>query len=471
MAATSALQGTLRRERPPAPEPLSLQVLEMVGAIGVIALLTWGSSREWPELAELWFELLPWIVVVAVADLAPVPMWGSVQLMMSFPVLLAAAFVFPPYVAGLLSLVATVDLREFRREIPMLRGLFNRCNVALSVCAASVVFHALDGDVLDWPQVVLAALLALVVDLAINASLVVAGTHLLTGVSPGVLVANVYGGPNPQPFLVAYACFGLLALLLASVYAVAGSWGLVAFAIPVLLAREMFTQWKRATDEARAIEVKDQALSVVTNRIADERRDERLAVAAGIHDEILPPLFKVHLMGQVLRHDLATGRLLDLEADVPDLLRAVQTADAALRDLIRDLRQSTIGPGGLLETLYLLAREAESGSTVRVRLALSEVGGSPLTQLLVYQLAREAVVNALKHAEASEIEIALTQDEGAIRLRVSDNGKGFAPLAVDESSHFGLQLSRERVELAGGAMAVDTSLDHGTTLHFRLPTE
>jgi len=472
VSATTALgPRTDRRDRPPLEEPMSLRVLEAAGVAFVVGFLLLESSREWPELAQVWLELLPWVLVVAAADLAPVPIWGSVQLMMSFPVLLATAFVFPPYVAGILSFVATVDAREFRHEIPVFRGLFNRSNVALSVIAASWTFHNLDGDLADWPTVLLAASAALIVDVAINATLLVAGTHLLTGVSTKALVANVYGGPHPQPFLVAYACFGLLALLLASVYAVAGSWGLVAFAIPLLLARQMFTHWKRVGEDALAIEAKDKALSVVSNRIADERRDERLAVAAGIHDEVLPPLFKVHLMGQVVRHDLATGRLLDLEADVPDLLRAVETADAALRDLIRDLRQSTIGPGGLLATLRLLAREAEAGSKVRVRLHLAEVDGSPLTHLLIYQLAREAVINALKHAEASEIEIVLAQEEGAIRLRVSDDGRGFNPLAVDGSGHFGLQLSRERIELAGGAMAVDTSPDCGTTIHFRLPTD
>ena len=67
----------------------------------------------------------------------------------------------------------------------------------------------------------------------------------------------------------------------------------------------------------RAIAQKERALSLVVNRIADERRDERLTLAAGIHDEVLPPLYKVHLMGQVVKNDLASGRLLDLEADVP----------------------------------------------------------------------------------------------------------------------------------------------------------
>ena len=78
---------------------------------------------------------------MVVADLLPVPIWGSVELMMSFPVLLASALVFPPYVAGSLSFVGTLDLREFRGEISPLRDLYNRSNVTVSVFAASWIFH------------------------------------------------------------------------------------------------------------------------------------------------------------------------------------------------------------------------------------------------------------------------------------------------------------------------------------------
>ncbi|HET7235282.1 MAG TPA: ATP-binding protein [Actinomycetota bacterium] len=437
----------------------------------VVTVLIWESFLHWPQLAELGVAVLPWVVVTGLADLAPVPIWGSVQLMMSFPVLLAAAFVFPPYVAGLVSFVGTVDTREFSHEIPLLRGLFNRSNVTASVMVASALFRHLDGDVTNWPAVALAAFVALVADVAINASLVILGTHLLTELGVATLFRRVYGGTHPWPFLVAYACFGLLALMLASLYAVAGGWGLIAFAIPLLLARMMFTHWRRLGEATDVIEAKEKALSAVTRSIADERKEERLAVAAEIHDEVLPPLYKVHLMGQVVRNDLATGHLLDLEADVPDLLRAVEAADAALRDMVRDLRRSAIGPGGLLETLRLLARDAEARSTVRVHVDLTEVGGSPLTQLLLYQLAREAVANALKHAEARNVVISLHQEDGAIRLRVSDDGRGFDPLRMDSGNHFGLQLSRERVELAGGVMAVDTSPQAGTQVVYRLPVD
>ena len=166
---------------------------------------------------------------------------------------------------------------------------------------------------------------------------------------------NFYGGSHPEVFLGGYACFGLIAVLMATIYSAAGSAGLVAFAIPLLLARQMFIHWKRLGDANRAIAQKERALSLVANRIADERRDERLALAAGIHDEVLPPLYKVRLMGQVVKNDLASGRLLDLETDVPGLMHALESADAALRDMVRELRHSTIGPGGLVDTLSLFA--------------------------------------------------------------------------------------------------------------------
>jgi len=470
VSATSAVGGRhTPSRRPSAVEPTGLKLLEVTVAVNVSALLTWEAVSHWPEPSASFVDLLPWLVVVAVADLVPVPIWGSVELMMSFPVLLAAGFVFPPYLAGILGFVATLDAREFRREISPLRALLNRSNVAASVLLASWVFHSFGTSVLEWPQVLAPVCVALLADLCLNASLVILGTHLLTEVPPSVLVRNVYGGSNPRAFLVGYACFGLLAVLMATVYVAAGSWALIAFAIPLLIARQMFTHWKRLSEASRTIERKERALSAVSGRVADERREERLALAAGIHDEVLPPLYKVHLMGQVVKHDFASGRLLDLEADVPNLLHAVEATDSALRDMIGDLRHSTIGPRGLVETLRLLARQIETETEVAVETSLEPVGGSALTQLLAYQLAREAAGNATRHSGANKIVLALSQEEDSIRLRVTDNGCGFNPKRVDSSSHFGLQLMRERVELAGGLLVVDSSPGRGTTVLARLP--
>jgi signal transduction histidine kinase len=472
-AATGSAFGGSRpsRRQPIAAEPAALRIIAFLGAAAVVGVLVWMIVLRWQEFIEMIPDVLPWLVVVAVADLLAVPVWGSVELMMSFPVLLASAFVFPAYIAGSLSFVATLDARELRREISVGRALFNRSNVALSVMAAAWVFESMGGDVLDWPGVVPIALVSLVVDLLINATLVLVGARLLTGLTTTRLVHNVYGGSQPFAFAGGYLCFGLLAVVLATVYKAAGTWGLIAFAIPLVLARQMFVHGKDLTAAAHQLDESRHLLTHVSNRIADERRDERLAVAAGIHDEVLPPLYKVHLMGQVLKQDLASGRLLDLEADLPDLLQATQVASSAFRDLVSDLRESTLGPGGLVATLELLVRKLSSDTRIDIELRAKRVAGTPLTHLLLYQVAREALANTVRHSGADRARVVLEDGEDCVRLFVEDNGSGFEPKLVDRERHFGLQLMRERVELAGGAFYVESSPSTGTRVIVRLPVD
>jgi len=286
----------------------------------------------------------------------------------------------------------------------------------------------------------------------------------------GEEVIGILGG-QPVPFLLSYISFGLAAVLLAVVYLVAGNWALLAFMIPVLLARQVFVENSRLLDMREAIVEKSRALLTVAGKIADERREERLAVAAGLHDELLPPLYKVHLMGQVLRQDLAMGRLLNLEDDVPELLSATEQASEATQGLIRDLRHSRLGPDGLLGTIHSLIRDVETAFPGRIQLEVEDVGGSPIVQLLAYQILREALRNAVRHAHASLIQVSLSREGPDMRITVEDNGQGFDPETVDADRHFGLLLIRERVELAGGVLNVRSRIGEGTEIIARLPSE
>jgi signal transduction histidine kinase len=221
----------------------------------------------------------------------------------------------------------------------------------------------------------------------------------------------------------------------------------------------------------RRIRDKDEALRDVQGQILDERRDERLALAGELHDEVLPPLFKVHLMGQVLRQELHTGRLLELDDDLPELLAATEAAQKAIRDLLRDLRRSQLGPGGLAETIRLLANQLEGAGSARVSLDLQPTTASHLIQLLAYQVVREALMNASRHAKASCIDVRLRQEDGFVRLVVKDDGIGFDPTTVDRDHHFGLQLIAERVEAARGTVLIHSQLGGGTTVSATLPLD
>jgi len=313
-------------------------------------------------------------------------------------------------------------------------------------------------------------MLVLSVDILVNASLVLFARQVAMAAPLSEEVIGLLGG-QPIPFLLSYVCFGLAAVLLAVVYRVAGNWALFAFMIPVLLARQVFVENARLLDMREAIFEKSRALLTVSEKMVDERREERLAVAAGLHDELLPPLYKVHLMGQVLRQDLAMGRLLNLEDDLPELLGATEQASEATQGLIRELRHSGLGPDGLVGTLRLLIRDVESASRGQIQLEAKDVGGSPVVQLLAYQIAREALRNAVRHADASFIRVSLEREGPDMRLIVQDNGRGFDPISVDAEKHFGLLLMKERVELAGGVLHVESRVGQGTTIVARLPAE
>jgi signal transduction histidine kinase len=176
-------------------------------------------------------------------------------------------------------------------------------------------------------------------------------------------------------------------------------------------------------------------------------------------------------MGQVLRHDLAMGRLLALEEDLPDLIEAADQATDSVRTVVRSLQESSLGSAGLPEMLRLLVDQVRQESDIAIQLSTpSKASGSALTQLLIFQVAREAVRNAVAYSGAAHISVVLeVRDDTGLVLEIQDDGRGFVPSAVDRNQHFGLELIRERVELAGGTLILESS-SIGTRLVARIPS-
>src|SRR5919108_3318255 len=120
---------------------LAFELLVIVPTVlGEIALVV----RE-PGAFDLAWQLALWALGIALVELLPVPAWRGLSISVGFPLLMVVAFLFAPAAAGATAFVGASDPREFRREVTVLRALFNRCQVALSVVAASAVFHAMAG--------------------------------------------------------------------------------------------------------------------------------------------------------------------------------------------------------------------------------------------------------------------------------------------------------------------------------------
>lgn len=433
-----------------------------------LAILAVGVAALGPRLLDSIWEIGLWTLAVAAVGIAAIQLSGGAQLGLDLPLLLAAGYVLGPIPAGLIAFAGYIDLREFRRSIRLERAIFNRAQTSLSVMAATAAFSLMDGTDAAWPIAVAGAMAALCIDAAVNVALVAGVMALHERTAPRVALGRLRLG-SLADFVGTYASFGLLSLLLAEVYSSVGGWSLLTFVLPLFLARRAFTQTQRLEGANRKIHDQRSALERVSASIADERRDERLAIAAGLHDDVLPPLYRVHLLGQVLKQQMATGQLLAMETDLPELVEATTEASSTVRSLIRNLRLSPLGMGGLAHTLHLLIGEMNEEQNVRIVARLDDVAGSPVVELLAYQVAREALRNAIRHSGASCITVTLGRDADDIRLVVEDNGVGFAPASTDESRHFGLALMRERVELGGGVMRVESQPGEGAWVVVRLP--
>lgn len=430
--------------------------------VGVdVAILVSGVARSGlPPITGS--QMLLWGTAVAVVGLASVRIWPSLVVSLDLPLLLAMGLLFGPLAAGLVALTASMDPRELRGELSISRAIGNRAQNSLAVMAGASAFDLAGGYPWPWPAVVVLALTAVLVYASVNVLLGALLSWFL-GVRPVGAWKHLVSG-SWITFALCFLGFGFLCLPIAQMYAQIGAGSLLLLSGPLILSAEVFSRGVRLERTSQVLEAKDEAIRGLSRQIAEERLDERLRIAASLHDDVIQGLHNVTLYAQVIRRDMQLGKLLQLEDDVPALVTAAQQAADLTRDVIRDLRGSPIGRLGLVQTLTAYARELSAESGVRIECRFTSVRVGPTTQLLIYQVAREALVNAVSHAKASRILISLIDDGSRVLLTVVDDGAGFESQSK-HSGHFGLELMRERAALSGGSLNIEASPGLGTSVH------
>ena len=124
---------------------------------------------------------------------------------------------------------------------------------------------------------------------------------------------------------------------------------------------------------------------------------------------------------------------------------------------------------GLAAALPRFIREWSNHYSVDAEFRLSGFAGhlSKEVEVTYYRIAQEALTNVMKHAHASRVDIVLETRDGVVTLCIADDGIGFElPGAQDR---FGLVGMKERAELVGATLEVESSPGHGTTVYLRSP--
>jgi signal transduction histidine kinase len=415
-------------------------------------------------------ELIIWVVLIAAAELLPVPTWHGVNVSLGFPMLIAVAFVYDPAAAGAVAFLGSFDPREFRRKVSLSRALFNRAQVTVAVTAASATFHAFGSLAEPWPRLVPVALLATFVDYAVNLGLVSIYVALNHHLKLSLVARQLLG--RGHEFLISYLGLGLVGTVLAKLFLVpgVGMWSVVTVVAPLLFARQMFFRTQALEEAHRELQDREQVLRTLSNRMAEERQDERAAIAAYLHDDLAQLLFRLSIQVDVARRHLAAGKLEDATRVLDQIKDTKQQTSDRIRALIRDLHRSPLGPAGLAEAIQSFIAEVGRDSELRFHTDISEVPLPAPIALLLYHIAREGVMNTLKHADASNVWVTVQQTPEAVELVLRDDGKGFDPEAPTPEGHFGLAMMRERALVGGGTYEIRSAPGEGTTVTVRFPT-
>jgi len=383
------------------------------------------------------------------------------------------AILYPPEVAGAIAFIGAFDPRELKREVSLSTALFNRSQVALSVLAAGYIFHLFQEPLVALNQtaawlLILAAALAAVADYLVNAGLVATFMSIKLRVPFRRMVRQLTIGSGRE-FLVSYLGLGVLGLTLAVFFEQVGPWMLPAVLAPLIFARQMFFR-SRALEEAHAeLQEREEILRELSNTMAEERADERLQIAGYLHDDLAQVLFRLSLQVDIARKLLEKQDLPELRTQLEKIRASKQETSDRIRALIRDLHRSPLGATGLAESLESFTDEVGRDS-IRFHHDVQDIQLPAPIALLIFHIAREGVMNALKHAEPTDVWIAVTEVGDNIVLRLKDNGAGFDVAAPGPEGHFGMAMMRERAQVGGGTFEVASAPGDGTTITVRFPT-
>jgi two-component system, NarL family, sensor histidine kinase UhpB len=231
-------------------------------------------------------------------------------------------------------------------------------------------------------------------------------------------------------------------------------------------------------DDAGPEEVErlDHAFRRMLERLEAERRrtssaalaaqeEERARVARDLHDEV-----NQSLTGLLLRLEAAREKAPpELAAELAETKALANQAMEELLSLSRQLRPTALDDLGLKAALAShverLHRQGEMRTNFESDGDFSDVPED--VQLVVYRVAQEALSNAVRHADATELRVMLLRDNGAVELTVGDDGHGFS---FEEASRgLGIPGMRERALLVGGDIRIESRPELGTRVRLRVP--
>jgi two-component system, NarL family, sensor kinase len=216
------------------------------------------------------------------------------------------------------------------------------------------------------------------------------------------------------------------------------------------------------TRRARTIAALARARGRLMVEVLDAEDRQRRRLADWLHDG---PVQNLIVVGQ----DLGDAE----HGDITGLGRArdvVRSTISQLRNVLLDLHPGVAG-GGLAPALRVMADAQSRDTSFDVDVTV-DANAEGVHDQLLSSVARELLINVVKHADATHVQLSVGRREDAVVLEIRDDGRGFDPArraGALAQGHIGLASSVERVESLGGRLEIDTAPGQGTRVRAELP--
>jgi two-component system sensor histidine kinase DegS len=227
--------------------------------------------------------------------------------------------------------------------------------------------------------------------------------------------------------------------------------------------RELGT-WMESAQQSRALGL----------HIIRAQEEERRRLAREIHDGPTQLLNSVVLRIDVCQRFFDSD-LQRLKDELQQLKELVRLSLQDVRKIIFDLRPMALDDLGVVPALrtFLKDYQARTGIETDFSVFGNDRRYDPAFEIAIFRIVQEGLTNVFKHAGASRVWVKVETAGGKeIKVQVKDDGNGFDPAEVKPGAagtKFGLVAMRERTELLGGSMEIQSAVGQGTKLNFVFP--
>ncbi|MEX0719682.1 MAG: PAS domain-containing protein [Balneolaceae bacterium] len=206
------------------------------------------------------------------------------------------------------------------------------------------------------------------------------------------------------------------------------------------------------------------------------REEERIRIAREIHDELGQMLtvlkLDISMVANDAKQEFGTGKKPAFINEISSITSNIDTIIKSVQRISKDLRPDIFDHLGLDEALQWQAKEFEKRTGIK---CIMNNTANCIEQLVdersiaIYRIFQETLTNVLRHADATQVDISLSQNKQFFILNIKDNGKGITQKKLKQSNSLGIIGMRERSQFLRGDIKFESEKGKGTTVTLKIP--